>query len=84
MLFNIMKKYTITVTGLLENSFWINLFERNDNEVYAVAGKIFSREPTDKELYDFVLTNFYNLNLKSPKISKLVVKRKILSTCNEK
>ncbi len=31
------KQYTIKVTVLLENSFWIGLFERNDDEGYAVA-----------------------------------------------
>ena len=27
-----MKKYTIKVTVLLENSFWVGLFERNDKD----------------------------------------------------
>ncbi len=45
-----MKQYTIKVTILLENSFWIGLFERNDSEGYAVARKIFGGEPTDNEL----------------------------------
>lgn len=71
-----MKQYTIKVTVLLENSFWIGLFERNDSEGYAVARKIFGGEPTDPELYDFVLTQFDELKFTEPQNFKLVIKRK--------
>ncbi len=71
-----MKQYTIKVTVLLENSFWVGLFERNDNEGYAVARKIFGDEPSDAELYDFVLTHFDELKFTEPKDFKLVIKRK--------
>lgn len=70
------KQYTIKVTVLLENSFWAGLFERNDNEGYAVARKIFGGEPTDAELYEFVLTHFDELKFTEPQEFKLVIKRK--------
>ncbi len=70
------KQYIIKVTVLLENSFWIGLFERNDNEGYAVARKIFGSEPTDPELYDFVLTHFDELKFTEPQNFKLLIKRK--------
>lgn len=70
------KQFTIKVTVLLENSFWVGLFERNDNEGYAVARKIFGGEPTDAELYEFVLTHFDELKFTEPQEFKLVIKRK--------
>src|SRR3989344_3370357 len=70
------KQYTIQVTVLLEKSFWTGIFERNDHEGYAVARKIFGGEPTDAELYEFVLTHFYELKFTEPKNFKLVIKRK--------
>ncbi|TAK76764.1 MAG: DUF2992 family protein [Gammaproteobacteria bacterium] len=72
----IKKKYTIKVTVLLENSFWVGLFERNDAEGYAAARKIFGGEPTDAELYDFVLTHFDELKFTAPQDFELVIKRK--------
>ena len=69
-------QYTIKVTVLLENAFWVGLFERNDHEGYAVARKIFGGEPTDAELYDFVLTHFDELKFTEPQNFKLVIKRK--------
>lgn len=71
-----MKQCTIKVTVLLEDSFWVGFFERNDDEGYAVARKIFGGEPTDAELYDFVLTHFDALKFTEPQDFKLVIKRK--------
>ena len=48
-------EYTINVTILFENNFWMGIFERNDDDGYAVARKIFGSEPSDAELYEFVL-----------------------------
>ena len=71
-----MKKHTIKVTVLLENSFWVGLFERNDQAGYAVARKIFGGEPSDAELYDFVLIHFDELKFTEPQDFKLIIKRK--------
>jgi len=68
--------YTIKATVLLEKSFWACLFERNDDSGYAVARKIFGNEPTDAELYDFVLKHFDDLKFTEPCEFKLVIKRK--------
>lgn len=72
----IMKPFTIQVTILLENSFWVGIFERNDAEGYAVARQIFGEEPTDPELYDFILSHYQVLKFTEPKNFKLVIKRK--------
>lgn len=71
-----MKKYTIKVTVQIENNLWIGLFERNDDEGYAVARKIFGGEPSDAELYDFVLTHFDELKFTEPQNFTLIIKRK--------
>jgi hypothetical protein len=70
------KKYTIKATVLLEGSFWVSLFERNSDEGYAVARKVFGSEPTDAQLYEFVLTNFDELKFTEPQEFKLIIKRK--------
>lgn len=71
-----MKQYTINVTVLLENSFWVGLFERTDKEGYAVARKIFGDEPTDPELYEFVLNHYNELKFTKPHKFKLTIIRK--------
>lgn len=70
------KQYTIKVTVLLEKVFWVGLFERNDDAGYAAARKIFGSEPTDAELYDFVITNFNELKFTEPQDFQLIIKRK--------
>ncbi len=71
-----MKQYTIKVTVLLENTFWIGVFERNDKDGYAVAKNIFGSEPTDAELYDFIFAHFEKLRFTQPQDFKLIIKRK--------
>lgn len=72
----IKKKYTIKVTVLIENSFWVGIFERTDSEGYAVARKIFGAEPTDAQLYEFVLIHFDELRFTEPQEFQLLIKRK--------
>lgn len=69
-------KHTIQVTILLENRFWVGLFERKDDKGYAAARKIFGAEPSDAELYDFVLTHYDELNFSTPQEFTLIIKRK--------
>ena len=71
-----MLKNTITVTVQLEGSFWTALFERNDAGNYTVARKIFGKEPTDPELYEFLLKNYHELKYTEPQKFKLIIKRK--------
>lgn len=67
--------YTIQVT-VLQEQFWVGIFERNDDEGYAVAREIFGSEPSDAELYQFVTENFQQLKFTKPQEFKLVIKRK--------
>ena len=51
----------IQLTVYFEDPYWIGLFERRRNGVYSVARHNFGGEPTDLDVYNFVLNNFYDL-----------------------
>lgn len=70
------KVYSIKATVLFENNFWTGIFERNDQDDYAAARKIFGDEPTDAQLYDFVLNHYDELKFTEPHQFKLIIKRK--------
>lgn len=67
--------YTIKATILLEKSLWVGIFERTDKKNYAVARIIFGKEPTDPELYNFILTHYDELNFSAPQDFNLIIKR---------
>ncbi|MCH9617966.1 MAG: hypothetical protein SP4CHLAM5_00890 [Chlamydiia bacterium] len=58
---------SIKATIFFERLFWVATFERTDKEGYAIARHIFGGEPSDQEVYEFVLKEtlkneqFYNL-----------------------
>ena len=66
---------TIKATILLEKSLWVGIFERTDKKGYAVARKIFGGEPSDIELYDFVLNNYQELKFGEPREFQLEIRR---------
>ena len=67
----------IKVTVLMENAFWVGIFEREEILGYATTRHVFGKEPTDPELYQFVSEHFYELNFTEPqKEIKLIIKRK--------
>ena len=66
---------TIAATILLEGSLWVGIFERTDKKGYSIARKIFGGEPTDPEVYEFVLQNYHELKFGAPQEFKLVIKR---------
>lgn len=69
-------QHTIKVTLTIEGSFWVGIFERNDEHGFAAARAIFGKEPTDPELYQYILANYKELKFSQPQVFKLVVKRK--------
>ncbi len=69
------EKAVVTATILLNRSLWMGIFERTDREGYAVARKIFGKEPTDAEVYEFVLQNYTELKFGPPQEFQLIVKR---------
>jgi hypothetical protein len=66
---------TIKATILLDGSFWVGLFERTDKKGYSVARKIFGGEPSDAEVYEFVLNNYDELKFGAAREFELVIKR---------
>lgn len=57
----------IKATIVYEKRYWVGTFERIDKEGYAVARHIFGGEPTDPEVYEFVLTHYQKLKFGEPK-----------------
>ena len=66
---------TIKATIYFEKRFWVGTFERTDKEGYAVARHIFGAEPSDPEVYEFVLNHYQELNFGEPKEFQLQIKR---------
>lgn len=66
----------IKVTICPENALWVGIFERADEQGLAAARVIFGKEPTDPELYEWVLSNFDKLKFSTQQQFKLIIKRK--------
>lgn len=67
---------TIKATIFFEKRFWVGIFERTDKEGYAVARHIFGGEPSDPEIYDFVLNNYQELNFGEARNIDVQIQRK--------
>lgn len=65
----------IKATIFLDKRYWVGTFERTDKERYAVARHIFGAEPTDPEIYEFVLTHYQELKFGESKEFTLEIKR---------
>jgi hypothetical protein len=48
-------------TVFFDDPFWVGVVERIDEQGYAVARVVFGGEPTEAELYDFVVRDYANL-----------------------
>lgn len=66
---------TIKATIFYENRFWVGTFERTDKEGYAVARHIFGSEPSDPEIYDFVLNHYHELQFGQLKEVSIQIQR---------
>lgn len=51
----------IKATIFFDKCFWVGAFERTDKNGYAIARHIFGAEPTDSEVYEFVLSKYGEL-----------------------
>ena len=56
------------ITVLFEDPFWVALYERESGEKYEVCKITFGAEPTDYEVYEFLLKNHKKLPF-SPAVS---------------
>lgn len=66
---------TIKATIFFDKRFWVGTFERTDKEGYAVARHIFGGEPSDPEVYDFVLNHYHELKFGELKEINLQIQR---------
>lgn len=66
---------TIKATLFYKGPYWVGTFERTDKEGYAVARHIFGAEPSDPEVYEFVLHNYCLLKFGEPKEFELQIHR---------
>lgn len=66
---------SIKATIFFEKRFWVGVFERTDKEGFAAARHIFGGEPTDPEIYEFVLNHYHELKFGEFKKFTLEIKR---------
>jgi hypothetical protein len=57
---------SIKLSILLETQWWVGIFERVDEHGYVVARHIFGAEPSDAEVYQFVLHHQEQLKFSRP------------------
>lgn len=65
----------VKCTVFFEDSFWVGVFERNENGKLSVAKVTFGAEPKDCEILDFVLKHYYDLQF-SPAVETFVKETK--------
>lgn len=65
------------LTILLENPFWIGLYERIDDGKYEVSKITFGAEPKDYEVYEFLLKNWHKLKFSPPVKTERIEEHKI-------
>lgn len=57
---------SIKFTVMFQEPFWVGIFERQDEDGYAVARTVFGPEPTDPEVAQFLLREYDNLKFTTP------------------
>lgn len=65
----------IKATIFFDKRYWVGTFERTDRQGYAIARHIFGAEPSDPEVYEFVLAHYQELKFGEPKEFTLEIKR---------
>ena len=54
------------LTIYFEEPFWVGVFEELDGDKLSVCRMVFGAEPTDAEIYDFILKHYYLLRFSAP------------------
>ncbi|MCQ2517085.1 MAG: YjdF family protein [Saccharofermentans sp.] len=63
------------LTVYFEDPFWIGVFECIENKKLSVCKVTFGAEPTDAEIQEFILNNYYSLRF-SPAVTTVVKETK--------
>ena len=65
-----------TFTVLFEKPFWVGIYERNRDDKYEVAKINFgTKEPTNNEIFNFLLTNYDLFVFSTPTTSPIKTKK---------
>ena len=54
------------LTIYFDDPFWVGVFEELDGDKLSVCRMVFGAEPTDAEIYDFILKHYYHLRFSAP------------------
>ena len=54
------------LTIYFDEPFWVGVFEKIDNRKLSVCRIVFGAEPTDAEIFDFILKHYYHLKYSTP------------------
>lgn len=49
-----------------EEPFWVGVFEELEGDKLSACRMVFGAEPTDAEVYDFILKHYYHLRFSAP------------------
>ncbi len=71
-----MNTVKLKLTILFEEPFWVGIPEKWD-ENYKVAKVIFGSEPRDSEIYEFILSKYYNIKFSIAKDEEIFYDKKI-------
>ena len=56
----------ITLSVLFEDPFWVGIFEETEGRKLRAARVVFGAEPTDAEVYEFILTSYQRVRFSDP------------------
>lgn len=65
------------LTVYFEEPFWVGIYERSDGKRYEVCKIVFGGEPTDGEIYEFLLKNFNRLRFSRSVEAEPIEERRI-------
>lgn len=65
------------LTVYFEDPFWVGIYERSDGKRYEVCKIVFGGEPTDGEIYEFLLKNFNRLRFSRSVEAEPIEERRI-------
>lgn len=54
------------LTIYFEEPFWVGVFDELEGDKLSVCRVVFGAEPTDAEVYDFILKHYYHLRFSAP------------------
>lgn len=67
----------LSLTVYFEEPFWIGILERSDGKRYEVCKIVFGAEPTDGEVYEFLLKNYNRLRFSRSIKAEPIAERRI-------